>query len=422
MPVACILSIGTELTLGQTVDTNGAWLARELAALGLRATRHLTVPDDHELIRAAFVDAAGHADVIVATGGLGPTADDLTRAAVAAAAGDTLVLDADSLAQIEAFFTARGRTMPPPNRVQAERPSRARPLPNTCGTAPGLALQLGDAACFVLPGVPQEMVAMFAEHVRPALAARFAGAVVRCRRLQTFGLPESELGEQIRDLMQRGRNPEVGTTAAHGVIGIRINATAASPAGADELLAATEHDLRTRLGPAVFGTDDDTLAAAVGRLLAAGHCTLAVAESCTGGLIGRQLTDVPGASTYFLGGVIAYANEAKAALLGVASATLAAHGAVSAPAAVEMARGVQARLGTDYALAVTGVAGPGGGTPAKPVGLVYLGLATPAGVTAREQRYGELPRELIRQRAAAAALDWLRRELLATQATTAEPV
>jgi nicotinamide-nucleotide amidase len=344
---------------------------------------------------------------------LGPTEDDLTRAALAEAAGQELVLDPASYEQIRGFFAARQRAMSASNEAQALRPAGGRALRNPVGTAPGLFVEIAGTPFYVLPGVPHEMRELFALHVAPALRALGGGRVVRSRTLHTFGTGESIIGERIRDLMQRGRNPEVGTTAKLGVISIRINATAAAPEAAAALLDQTELELRSRLGEWVFGRDDETLASAVGELLAARGATLALAESCTGGLIGALLTDVPGSSRYFRGGVVAYANELKRDLLGVPGADLEQCGAVSDVVARQMAEGARLRLAASIGLSVTGVAGPGGGTTEKPVGLVYVGVADAAGAIVHELRLGETtPRDVIRNRAAQSALNAVRLRLI----------
>jgi nicotinamide-nucleotide amidase len=414
MRTAQILAIGTELTLGQSVDTNSAWLARELAALGFRSHQHTVVGDDLPRIVAAIRRAADEADVVLCTGGLGPTDDDLTRAALAEAAGVDLTEDAESLRQIEAYFAARRREMPPRNRVQAQLPRGAAVLPNNCGTAPGMSIRIGRAAVFSMPGVPYEMKAMFAAHVAPALQKLGgAGRVIRTRLVRTCGRPEAEVNDLLGDLMQRGRNPEVGTAAAMGEITVRINAEADSPAAADALLEPVEADIRSRLGWAVFGGGDDTLATAAGRLLSERRQTVAVAESCTGGLVGALFTDTPGSSAYFQGGLLVYSNELKMKLAGVPEKTLADHGAVSPQTAEALARGVRERCGVDYGLSVTGIAGPGGGTEEKPVGLVYLGLADSRGVISRELRLGQHhPRDIIRAWSARAAINLLRLRLI----------
>ncbi len=410
---AWIISSGTELVLGQSLDTNSAWLARELAGLGIRTERHVTLPDTAGMLRDVLLAAVERADVVIITGGLGPTEDDLTRFELAAAAGVELERDAASVEQMRAFFAARGRQPTQSNLVQALIPRGARALANACGTAPGIRIELHGVPCFALPGVPTEMRAMFAASVAPEIRSLAEGTVLRTRMLHTFGIPEADLGSRIADLMRRGNNPEVGTTAESAVIGIRINATAATEAAANGMLDAAEREIRARLGSAVYGVDGQTLAGAVGRgLLAAGR-TLAVAESCTGGLLGALLTDEPGSSAYFVGGVISYANEVKRDLLGVPGDLLDRHGAVSQPVAGAMAEGAAVRLRADYGLGITGIAGPTGGTPEKPVGLVCIGLSTPVATRTFQLRLGsDAPREAIRTRAARAALNALRLELL----------
>lgn len=414
MQTAGILSIGAELTLGQTVDTNTAWLARQCAALGIRASEHRTVSDELEPIREAISALAQSSDVVLVTGGLGPTADDLTREAVAATTGVALREDPEALAAIQAFFAGRGRAMPDRNRVQARVPVGGHVLPNACGTAPGITIELAGTPVFCMPGVPFEMRAMFNEQVRPFIAQRSRGGVIHSRLIHCTGTGESDIGTQIEDLMTRGANPEVGTTAALGIIGVRVNARAANEAAALALADETEATVRERLGALVFGRDEQTLAQMTGELLAERGATLGLAESCTGGLIGKLITDTPGASRYFRGGVISYANNIKQDLLSVDQDVLASEGAVCGAIAEQMAAGARRQLGADYALAVTGIAGPGADDTAKPVGLVYIGLASPAEVRHREFRFGsDAPRDVIRMRAALTALNLLRTTLLA---------
>ncbi len=414
MQRAWILSCGTELTLGHLADTNAAWLAQRLTEFGLHVARLATVPDEAAELRAVLLEAAGDCDVLAITGGLGPTDDDMTRAALADVAGQPLELDAASLERIRVFFTLRNRDMPDRNRIQAMIPRSGRAIPNGCGTAPGIAIQLGRARCYALPGVPFEMKAMFNDAVATELRALGGREVLLARHLHCLGRGESDIATEIADILAPGRNPAVGTRADVGIISLRILAAAPTRAAAEKLLDADEREIRARLGTTVFGRDDETLGSVTGELLRAASATLGTAESCTGGLIGALLTDAPGSSRYYAGGVVAYANEVKQRLLGVPEGMLAEHGAVSAPVAAAMATGVRTALGTDYALSVTGIAGPNGGTAEKPVGLVYIGLATPAGVNAYEQRYGpDAPRGVIRTRAARTAVDLLRRELLA---------
>lgn len=412
LSAAGILSIGDELLLGQVVDTNAAWLAAQLAALGIRPVEQRCIGDDAHRLADAIRELSRRCDVLIATGGLGPTADDVTREALAAACGCVLQLDPRSLEQIRTFYARLGRPMPEANRRQALRPACGTAIENRCGTAPGLHVSLGDCLCYALPGVPFEMQAMFEHAVRPELAARAAGRVVRVRQLHCCGAGEAAIGETLADLMSPGRTPRIGTTANLGIITVHIVAEAADADEAGQQIAQAEQQIRRRLGPLVFGADEQTLAGVVGQRLSAQRQTLAVAESCTGGLLGALITDVPGASRYFAGGVISYANEVKRDLLGVPQALLDAHGAVSEPVARAMAEGARRRLGVTWALAVTGIAGPGGGTPGKPVGLVYVGLAGPTGTKVHMLRFSpDQPRDVIRLRSCHAALDRLRRTL-----------
>ncbi len=410
---AIIISIGSELTTGQTVDTNTAWLSQRLAEVGVRVLRHVTVPDEVTPIRVAFERAASEAAFVLVTGGLGPTADDLTRDALAAAMGVGLELRAEYVERIRAFFDVRGREMPEANRVQAMFPAGSEPIENTCGTAPGIRARLGEATVFVMPGVPREMRVMYERDVQPVLASHTGGACMRAATLYCFGAGESDIGEVIRDLMARGRNPAVGTTAKQGVIGVRVHAWGDSRDDASARLEATVAELRGRLGSLIYGRDDDRIAAAAAELLKAAGRTVATAESCTGGMIAKELTDIAGSSAYFREGLVTYANEAKTRLLGIPTEVLARYGAVSTEVAEAMAVACRQFAGTDYALSVSGIAGPTGGTAHKPVGLVYIGLADTAGCRVTEHRFGEfLARDEIRERACRTALNRLRLRLL----------
>lgn len=428
---AAILSIGNELTLGQTVDTNTAWLAQQLAAIGITIRLHVTIADELEPIRREIDRACDLVDVILITGGIGPTEDDLTRHALAAVLGVGLTRREACVQQIEAFFRSRGRPMPEANVIQAMLPEGTEAIENTCGTAPGIRARWKRASIFVMPGVPREMKVMYERSVLPHLRAHTGQSVILARTLYCFGAGESEIGERIRDLMQRGRNPTVGTTAQQAVIGVRIHSHGNTRAEAEQLLRATGEEVCHRLGTLVFGTDaparaeagqqdsqpgelaGSTLQDAVARLLFARGLTIATAESCTGGLLAGRLTDVPGSSVYMVQGVITYSNEAKTRLLSVPPELIATHGAVSEPVASAMAVSCRLLAGTDLAVSITGIAGPSGGTPAKPVGLVYIGLADHAGCTVTEHRLGEtLTREEVRDRTCKTALNRLRLYLL----------
>lgn len=392
---AAVLSIGDELTLGQALDTNTQWIAEALTSAGVAVVEHATIDDDLDRIAGAFERLARRVDLIVATGGLGPTADDLTRHALARAMQADLVEDAEVLAVIREWFGGRGRTMPDGNRVQALRPTGARFLENPNGTAPGLAARVDGADVFCLPGPPREMKPMFIADVAPAIRVP-ADRLVRTRMLKSFGLGESAAAELMRqdsegDLMRRDRSPLVGVTASLGVLTVRLrDEQAGTPEEAEARLDATEARVRACLGRYIYATGDVSVAeAALGRLRARGE-TLAVAESCTGGLIGATLTDVPGSSEVFAGGWLTYTNEMKRRELAVPpmlfkdSGNEDAPGAVSEDVARAMAEGALRRSGADHALSVTGVAGPGGAVPGKPVGTVFIGRASNnAGAEAR---------------------------------------
>ena len=406
---AIILSIGDELVLGQTLDTNSAWLAAELATLGCGVRRHVTVADDRNEIAKAIRRAAEECDVLLVSGGLGPTADDLTRQAMSDALGQPLEINPIALSQLESFFQRRNRTMSASNRVQAMLPRGTNVLENTRGTAPGIAATIGNCRIFVTPGGPEEMREMFRRLIAPRIAAEARGAAICSRVLHTFGLPESVIGEKLGDLMDRRRNPSVGTTVSQGLISLRINARFASRQEAMEELEKTDSLCREKLGSLIFGRDEQTLAEILGQMLAGK--TISTAESCTGGLLAKLLTDVPGSSKYFLRGWVTYSNESKTEMLGVPEELIRQHGAVSEPVARAMADGAQWRAKTDFALSITGIAGPDGGTPQKPVGTICFGLATKDAVTARTFL---LPgdRQMIRLRAANMAMTMLRFHLL----------
>ncbi len=371
---AAILSIGDELTLGQTLDTNSQWLSNELAAVGIDVVEHVTVPDNLALHVAALKRLSTQVDLIISSGGLGPTADDLTRAAVAAAAGDTLVEDAESLSQIEKFYAARQRVMPPINRVQALRPSRGSAIANPNGTAPGFVCKVGNADCFCAPGPPGELKPMFADQILPRLQVRM-DVMIRTRVMGTVGLGESDIAMRLGPLMDRDRNPLVGTTASGGIVSCRLRYQGPlNSADADALLASTQQDISSRLAPYVFSTTDNSLAAAVIQALITRKLTMCVVESCTGGMLGAALTEVPGSSAAFVGGFLTYSNDLKSRLVGVPTSSLGTFGAVSAQTAAAMAVGGRAATGADIGVSITGVAGPDGGTPEKPVGTVWISV------------------------------------------------
>ncbi|MEC9372384.1 MAG: competence/damage-inducible protein A [Planctomycetota bacterium] len=377
---AAVISIGDELILGQTLDTNTAWIAAQLTELGVHVVAHETVADDQAALTEAIRRLAQRAGVLILTGGLGPTADDLTRPALAEALGDRLIEDTALLEQIAAYFRRFRREMPESNRSQAQRPTGAIGLSNDNGTAPGLAATLRrDHATRVwcLPGPPSEMQPMFARFVAPELAPT-AEHIIRTRVLHTFGLGESAVAGLLGDLMNRNANPLVGTTASAGVVSCRIRYEGPE-AGADDAVSKVERRLRELLQRHIVAEDDQTLAAAALAELERRKQMLVTVESCTGGSLGAALTDVPGSSAAYLGGWITYANEMKIGEVSVPQALLDEHGAVSEPVGRAMAEGalISAAEGkADHALAITGVAGPGGGSAEKPVGTVYIARAS----------------------------------------------
>ena len=409
-----ILCIGTELLLGNITNGNARWLAEQLAALGLPHHRQLVVGDNRERLTAEVRDAAQRCSVLITTGGLGPTPDDLTTEAIAAAFGAPLVEHPQVWAEIQARLAARGRPCAASNRRQAYLPQGAELLPNPTGTAPGMIWSPRPGfTILTFPGVPSEMREMWQATAAPWLqAAGLAEGVFASRMLRFWGVGESNLAEQMADLLE-GMNPTVAPYAGAGEVKLRITARAASREAAEDLLAPLEAEIRSRAGSACFGADDDSLAAVVLEQLRQRRQTLAVAESCTGGGLGAALAAVPGASDVWLGGVIAYANAVKQGLLAVPAALLEAHGAVSDPVAQAMAEGARRATGADWALAITGVAGPGGGSEAKPVGLVHLAVAGPDGCSSEGVRFGaSRGRAWIQTLSAGEALNRLRLRLM----------
>jgi len=417
-----LLCVGTELLLGGITNTNARWLAEQLAALGVPHFRQEVVGDNRERLIAAVRAAAGRCRLLISTGGLGPTPDDLTTEAIAAAFGARLTERPEVWADIEAKLALRGRSPSPSLRRQALLPVGAQVLPNPTGTAPGLIWTPDPAALdfpvqpgftlMTFPGVPSEMRAMWTATAAPWLrASGLAAGVFASRTLRFWGVAESTLAEQVADLLAL-ENPTVAPYAGAGEVTLRITARAGSTAAAEALLAPVEAELRQRAGASCYGADGDSLAAVVLQRLRERCETLAVAESCTGGGIGAALAGVPGASDVFLGGVIAYANAVKQELLGVPAGLLAAHGAVSDPVALAMAEGARRATGATWTIAVTGIAGPGGGSAEKPVGLVHIAVAGPTGSSSEGVRFGgSRGRAWIQTLTAGEALDRLRRSL-----------
>jgi nicotinamide-nucleotide amidase len=407
-----IISVGSELTSGQNLDTNSQWLSQRLAEIGIPVAWHTTIADDLDVNVEAFRIAAGRASLVIVTGGLGPTQDDLTRDALARAAGVELVLHEESLQRIQTMFASRGRTMPERNRVQALFPAGAEAIPNERGTAPGIWMRLGQSWIAAMPGVPSEMYAMYQTQVRPRLLSLgLAGSVLVQRKLNAFGAGESAVEQKLFDLTRRGHVPEVGITVSDATISLRILARAANLAEAQAQIAPVEQTIRERLGDLIFGVEEEDLQDAVVRLLAAKRQTLAVAEGVTGGLVAAQLASVRGASAWFRGGVVAYDNRLKVELLAVPQDVLEEKGAVSAAAAEAMAVGCRTRLRTDLAVSTVGIAGPDGGSAEKPVGLVYVGLAWADGSSSGHFTWPGTRLE-VQRRTAKMALNHVRLKLL----------
>jgi nicotinamide-nucleotide amidase len=411
---ACaILSIGDELVLGEKLDTNTMWLSALLADLGAPAIEHATVGDDRAQIAATIRRLASAAPLVICTGGLGPTADDLTREALADAMGDELVRDDEALAQIEAMFRARGRTMNELNRVQAMRPSRGECLRNDVGTAPGVHGRVEGADVFCVPGPPREMRPMVEGLVVPRLRLRERDRV-RAKLIRVLGWAESDAASVLKgceggDLLARTNDPVVGVTASAGELTFRIRAKG-EEREATERLEWAARQIREAFGALCVGEDEETPAAATLRLLRERDETLSVVESCTGGLLGAMLTEVPGSSDVFLGGWITYTNAMKQGEVNVPGATLSAHGAVSEETVRAMALGGLFQSAADHAIAISGVAGPGGGSDEKPVGTVWIAHAWSTeesrGVEARVFRFpGD--RESVRVRSVRAAMAML---------------
>lgn len=416
--IAEIVAVGTELLLGQIVNTNARYLSEQLARLGIDVYRHTVVGDNRGRAAAAFSQALAGADLVISSGGLGPTEDDLTRDAVADALGVPLVEDATARAMVEAYFLHRGLPIGRSHGRQALLPRSARALPNSCGSAPGFIVEHGCKTVICLPDSPAELVPMFEEAVLPYLRSLPGrSGVILSRVLHLGGIGESDAEELARDLISGCAAPTVAPYARPGGMDLRITAKAADEEAARRVIAPVEAELRRRLHPWVFGADEETLEGEVGRLLRERRLTLAIAESCTGGLVGHHVTNVPGSSDYLLFVAVAYANQAKGDVLGVPEHTLSEWGAVSWQTATAMAAGVRRVGKADIGLATTGIAGPGGGSPGKPVGTVYFGLAAADGLWWRHRVfYGE--RLVIKQWAAQEALNLLRIYLAAPEALT----
>ncbi|OKH26357.1 competence/damage-inducible protein A [Chroogloeocystis siderophila] len=413
-----IICVGTELLLGNILNKNAQYLAQQLANLGIPHYYQTVVGDNVTRLKQVVEVAIARSKILIFTGGLGPTPDDLTTETLADLFGVPLVENPEILEDIARKYAIRGRVMTPSNRKQAFIPQGATVLPNPAGTAPGIVWSpTSNLHILTFPGVPSEMQRMWQETAVPYLKTLgFGQEIIFSRTLKFWGIAESALAEKVSAFLNLP-NPTVAPYASRGEVKLRICAKATSLAAAEELIAPIAQQLQTIGGLNYYGQDDDSLASVVGQLLQQANATLSVAESCTGGGLGQMLTDVSGSSRYFMGGVISYDNQVKVSLLGVDPQALIQEGAVSSTVAAQMAQGVRSRLGTTWGLSITGIAGPDGGSPTKPVGLVYIGLAQANGtVQTFEHRYGQdRSRSLIRHLSACTALDALRRKLLDSQ-------
>jgi nicotinamide-nucleotide amidase len=416
-----LINTGSELLLGRILNTHQQWICRQLTDLGYEVNRQICLADDGGQIQAAVRESLSRADLVITTGGLGPTSDDLTRNWIAQLLNRELFLDQETLAQIEQYFAQRHRTMPASAQVQAWIPAGARVLRNANGTAPGLAIEVRPnpfredglpSWLILLPGPPRELRPMFSESVLPLLARELPPPEkLFCLTLKTTGLGESLVEEKIAGPLQKlvEAGLELGYCARIGEVEVRL---AARGGGAESMVHLAEDLVRQLLGPLVFGVGDESMESTLVRILTERGKTLALAESCTGGMISHRLTNVPGASAVLKCGLVTYSNESKRNFLGVTAAALKEHGAVSEMVARQMAQGARRKCRADYALSVTGIAGPGGGSESKPVGTVYVGLADDRG-TAVEPHFNPFDRETFKWVTSQQAMDLLRRALRA---------
>ncbi|MFO8081533.1 MAG: competence/damage-inducible protein A [Armatimonadota bacterium] len=408
-----LVSVGTELLLGEIVDTNAAYMSQRLAELGVDVHFRHTVGDNLDRIVSVLELALSRSDAVLICGGLGPTQDDLTRESVAEVTGRELVRDPDAEKDLREFFARRGYTPTPNNLKQVAVPEGGRLLENTCGTAPGLFVEDHGHLIFAVPGPPTEMREMMQRQVIPILCEHLGEdrMPVYTRVLRMADIGESSLVAKIDDIIREQTDPTIAPYANPGEVTLRLATKAGSEAEACRKLDEMEQTLRERIGRYIYGVDDEDMEAALGNALRERGATVAVAESCTGGMIASRITDVSGSSDYMLGGVVAYANEIKQRVLGVPAEVLAEHGAVSEPTARAMAVGARELYGASYGLSTTGIAGPTGGTEEKPVGLVYAAIAGPDGVTCDELNWPGT-REQFKRRVSQNALNMLRKRVL----------
>ncbi|KZL90143.1 competence/damage-inducible protein A [Clostridium magnum] len=409
--IAEILCIGTELLLGDIVNTNAQYLSRRLADLGISVYHQSVVGDNVERLKKELEEAFARADLVIATGGLGPTPDDLTKETGADYFRKNMVLDQESLNKLNSYFIKNGKGELKGNNIkQAYFPEGSLILPNNHGTAPGCVIEETNKILIVLPGPPREMKPMFEDSVVPFLK-KYSKGILKSKVLRICGIGEGIMAEKISDIINDSINPTVAPYAKEWEVTLRITSKADTEEEASKLIEPVEKEIRKRLGENIYGEDETSLEEVIAEILLSKNLTISTAESCTGGLIASRLVDYPGVSSVFLEGAVTYSNEAKISRLKVKKETLENFGAVSEETAREMAEGIAKTAGTDIGLSTTGIAGPGGGTPEKPVGLVYVGLSINGNAQVKKLELSG-NREMIRRRTAIAALDWLRRELM----------
>ncbi len=404
---ACIVSIGNELLNGHTTDTNCPYICGRLLSIGIPVVGVYTVGDDIKQIVRSLQRAAEDADIVIVTGGLGPTDDDLTRQAFAELLGVKLRVRQALLKDIRKFFADRGLPMPEKNTIQACIPEVASAIENPFGTAPGIFAKMKRKLFFAMPGVPVEMKEMLEKSVLPRLVQKGSSGFTIVKKVRCFGAGESALAEKLGNLIERGRNPLINITVSSGVITLHVVVSAKTKKQAEQMAQKTVNRLCSLLGDLIFGVDDQTLPEVVGHGLMRHHKTIAVAESCTGGLLTKLITDIPGASEYFTQGWITYSNKAKTELLDVPEKLIKKYGAVSEQVACAMAIAARQKAKSDFAIAITGIAGPAGGSKRKPVGLVYISVCDRKDCQTKKCLF-TYTRELIRVRAALTALNMLR--------------
>jgi nicotinamide-nucleotide amidase len=405
-----ILAVGTELLMGQIVNTNAQYISSRLPDVGIGVYYHDVVGDNSERLKQSLELALSRSDIVILTGGLGPTQDDLTKETVSAAVGRKLVLDQESLDSMTSFFKKLGREMTPNNIKQAYLPEGCIAVRNCNGTAPGCIIEEKGKIIVMLPGPPSEMKPMFDETVMPYFAAR-SEYRLESRFLRIFGIGESTVEDMLMDIIDKQSNPTIAPYAKDGEVTLRITAKYAKGVPEEDIIAPVENEIKRRLGDAVYSTDNSSLEIVAARMLLDSKKTISLAESCTGGMLASRLTDMPGISEVFDRAVVTYSNRSKTEELGVRKETLEMYGAVSEQTASEMASGIRRVSGTDIGLSITGIAGPGGGSDEKPVGLVYIALAHENGVIVKKLNlWGS--RSRIRHVTCLNAFDMIRRHLM----------